>query len=121
MTSPHDPPDARALVEAVRQFLVEGIEPELDGNLRYYTKVAANLLAIVERELRLGPEQATRHAERLERLGYEDDAALSAAIRSGSEDDRLDALLSELREAIRDKLAVARPKHAAEVRRRLSS
>jgi hypothetical protein len=111
VSAPHDVPDPPALLEAVREFLSDEVEPELDGRLRYHLKVAINVLAIVERELRLGDEHAARHSERLERLGFADDAALAGAIRSGALDDRLDQVAEELREMVADKLAVARPDH----------
>jgi hypothetical protein len=111
VSGPHDLPDAPTLLEAVREFLSEELEPQLDGRLRWHTKVAANVLAIVERELRLGPEQAARHQERLRRLGFDSDAELAAAIRAGTLDERLDEVAGELREMVADKLAVARPQH----------
>jgi Domain of unknown function (DUF6285) len=111
MSEPHDLPDPVTLLEAVREFLSADIEPELDGRLRYHLKVAVNVLAIVERELRLGEAHTARHRERLGRLGFESDAELAAAIRSGAVDDRLDELAAELREMVADKLAVARPDH----------
>ncbi|HEY2160067.1 MAG TPA: DUF6285 domain-containing protein [Solirubrobacteraceae bacterium] len=111
MSAPHDLPDPPALLEAVREFLADEVEPELDRRLRYHLKVAINVLAIVERELRLGDEHAVRHRERLARLGFDSDAALADAIRSGVVDDRLEQVASELRELVADKLAVARPDH----------
>jgi hypothetical protein len=115
MSAPHDQPDAPTLIEAVREFLTTEVEPQTEGRLRYHLKVAANVLAIVERELRLGEEQAATHRERLERLGFQSDAELAAAIRSGVLDDRAGELASELREAVRDKLAVARPGYATPI------
>jgi hypothetical protein len=112
MSAPHDAPDPPALLDAVREFLVSEVEPQLEGRLRYHLKVAANVLGIVERELRLGGEHAARHRERLERMGFTSDAELAAAIRSGALDSRLDELERELREAVADKLAVARPGYA---------
>ena len=111
MSGPHDLPDPATLIEAVREFLVDEIEPELEGRLRYHLKVAINVLAIVERELRLGPEHAAHHRQRLERLGFETDAELADAIRAGALDDRLDEIRKELTEMVGDKLAVARPDH----------
>jgi hypothetical protein len=111
MSQPHDLPGPPALLEAVREFLEREVEPELEGRLRYHLKVAINVLAIVERELRLGDEHAARHRARLARLGFETDAELAAAIRSGAVDDRLDEVAGELREMVADKLAVARPDH----------
>jgi hypothetical protein len=109
MTAPHDAPDAPTLIDAVREFLTTEVEPQTEGRLRYHLKVAANVLAIVERELRLGTEQATRHRARLERLGFENDHILAQAIRSGALDDRLEELEEPLGEMVADKLAVARP------------
>src|SRR5437588_494081 len=111
MTEPHDLPDPPALLEAVREFLSEDVEPRLEGGLRYHLKVAINVLAIVERELRLGQEHSARHRERLKRLGFRSDAELAEAIRSGALDDRLEQVAGELREMVADKLAVARPNH----------
>ena len=108
VSAPHDAPDPPALLDAVREFLVSEVEPQLEGRLRYHLKVAANVLAIVERELRLGEEHGARHSERLRRLGFASDAELAAAIRSGVLDERLDELDHELRATVADKLAVAR-------------
>jgi hypothetical protein len=109
MSAPHDEPDAPTLLEAVREFLSTEVEPQTEGRLRYHLKVAANVLAIVERELQLGAGQAAAHAERLKRLGFHSDAELAQAIRSGALDDRLTELEPALREMVADKLAVARP------------
>jgi hypothetical protein len=108
---PHDLPDPPALLEAVREFLSDEVEPELDGRVRYHLKVAINVLAIAERELRLADEHAARHLERLERLGFAGDAELADALRSGALDDRLEDVAAELRAMVADKLAVARPDH----------
>jgi Domain of unknown function (DUF6285) len=109
MSAPHDQPDPATLIEAVREFLRTEVEPQTEGRLRYHLKVAANVLAIVERELELAHEHAARHRERLARLGFESDSELAAAIRSGGLDDRTVDLARELRETVADKLAVARP------------
>ena len=109
MSAPHDPPDLPTLLDAVRMFLTDEVEPQAEGRLRYHLKVAANVLAIAQRELALGEGQARAHRERLQRLGFESDTQLAAAIRSGTLDDRAEELARELREAVADKLAVARP------------
>ena len=49
-----DRPDARELLEAVRGFLEEQVVPALDGTRQFHARVAANVLAIVGRELALG-------------------------------------------------------------------
>ena len=109
MSAPHDRPDPQVLLEAVREFLTQEVEPTTEGRLRFHLKVAANVLAIVERELELGDEQAAQHRERLRRLGFQTDEQLAKAIRSGALDDRLVTLEPELRAMVADKLAVARP------------
>ncbi|MEY2958383.1 MAG: hypothetical protein RLZZ01_951, partial [Actinomycetota bacterium] len=69
------------------------------------------VLAIVEREIRSGPEQARRHAERLAMLGVADDGELVRAIRDGSLDARLDEVRDAVHASVRDKLAVANPRY----------
>lgn len=109
MTAPHDRPTAAELVDAVREWVVRSqIDGEIEPN-RFHARVAANMLAIVERELEFGPAQEQAHRERLDRLGVPDDTALSAAIRSGALDDRADEVRRLVWETVRDKLAVANP------------
>ena len=108
---PHDVPTAAQLVEAVREWWEHDVIGG-DGTVpRFHARVAANMLAIVQRELEFGPEQAARHRARLDRLGLDDDAALAAAIRSGDLDDRFDEVRSLVWESVRDKLAVANPRY----------
>jgi hypothetical protein len=53
----HDRPNARELVEAVREFVHAEILPTLDDHrLRFRTLVALNALGIAERELAELPE-----------------------------------------------------------------
>ncbi|MEU8245610.1 DUF6285 domain-containing protein [Nonomuraea sp. NPDC048916] len=106
--APHDVPTAAQLVAAVRDFLAADVLPAVDGRVRFHTRVAINVLGMVERELELGPAQAREHAVRLARLGVSSDAELAAAIREG----RLDgdgALGPLLAQAVRAKLEVANP------------
>lgn len=109
--SPHDVPDARELVEAVRDYLSDDLGPGLEGRHRWLARVAANALAIADRELELGPEHAAAHRRRLDELGHPDDAALGAAIRAGDLDDRWEELGAALAATVLDKLAVANPDH----------
>ena len=109
MPAPHDMPSAAQLVEAVREWLERDVMAATEGRLQFNTRVAVNVLAMVERELQVGPAQAAAHAERLAQLGVADDAELAARIRAGGMDG------PEVREAVwagvRDKLAVANPKY----------
>src|SRR5205807_4552128 len=88
MTAPHDLPDAAGLVEAVREFLERDVMTATEGRVQFHTRVAVNVLNMVQRELEIGPAQADAHAAGLDRLGVADEADLAAAIRSGSLDDR---------------------------------
>jgi len=114
VVSPHDVPTAQQLVESVREWLERDVFPATEGRLQFHARVAINVLAMVERELEVGPAQATAHAARLAALGYASDAELAAAIREDRTDPARDA---ELRDAVwasvRAKLAVANPKYLA--------
>lgn len=111
MYKPHDPPRAVELVEAVREFLRDDVMPATEGRVQFHARVAANVLEIVERELRLGQDQEREHHERLAGLGYEDDVALARAIRDGDLDYRDPDLVQAVKAATRAKLEVARPRY----------
>ncbi|TMR98528.1 DUF6285 domain-containing protein [Nonomuraea basaltis] len=111
--SPHDVPTAAQLVAAVRDFLQTDVLPAAEGRVRFHTRVAINVLGMVEREIELGPAQAEEHAARLAGLGVAGDAELAAAIREGRVPDD-HALVTALEQAVRAKLAVANPGYLAE-------
>lgn len=109
-SGPFGRPTAGELVEAVREHL--------DGDARrgtdrptFHDRVARNALAIVERELALGPAITRAHAAQLHDLGFDGDGPLSAAIRAGAFDRDLDALARALAPSIRDQLLVANPSY----------
>ncbi|MEV0822323.1 DUF6285 domain-containing protein [Nonomuraea rubra] len=112
MNAPHDVPTAAELVAAVRDFLETDVLPAVEGRVRYHTRVAINVLGMVEREIELGPAQAARHAESLATLGVADDAELAAAVREGRPADG-DTLMAVLEQAVRAKLEVANPGYLA--------
>ena len=111
MTSPHDVPTVEQIVEAVREWLERDVMASTEGRLQFHARVAANMLAMVERELALGLEQAAAHRQRLAALGVADEAALAAAIRNGELDDRYDEVRAVVLATVREKLAVANPRH----------
>ena len=111
MTPPHDVPTIEQMVEAVREWLERDVMPTTEGRLQFHARVAANMLAMVERELQLGPEQADAHQGRLATLGFADEAALAAAIRSGDLDDRYEEVRAAVLATVCDKLAVANPRY----------
>jgi hypothetical protein len=99
------------LVEAVREWLERDVFPAVTGRVQFHTRVAVNVLSMVERELLLGAQQAVAHRERLDRLGCQNDAELARRIRSGELDDRLDEVRDLVWQSVRDKLAVANPRY----------
>ena len=109
---PHDVPSAADLVAAVAGFLrdelVDG-EGAATARVGFHARVAANALAVAERELRLGPEQARLHEQRLRDLGMGSDAELAEAIRAGAWDHRTVVLGPLLSADVVDKLRVANP------------
>ena len=52
--TPHGRPTAGELLEAVREFLTGQVMPASTGQLAFHTRVAANILGIVAREIELG-------------------------------------------------------------------
>jgi hypothetical protein len=112
----HDPPDPGQLVEAVRQFLEHEVQQATDGQVRFLVRVATNALSVVERQLALGPDQQSAHAERLAGLGYASDDGLVDAIRRGELDQRFDELLAVLRQAVWDKVAIVNPRYVGPAR-----
>jgi hypothetical protein len=111
MTAPHDAPSATELLEAVREWIDRDVVAATDGRLRFHARVASNVLAMVEREIQLGPQQEQAHRGRLDQLGVADDTELAAAIRGRAFDDRTDELIELLTASVVDKLAVANPRY----------
>ena len=109
--NPHDVPTAQQLIESVREWLERVVLAETGGQLQFHTRVAINVLAMVERELQLGSGLAERHGARLASLGFADDAELAAAIRQGDIDANDVAVREAVWAAVRDKLAVANPRY----------
>ena len=104
-------PTAAELADAAREFLEGDVMPVLDGRLLFLARVAANVIAQIERELELGPRRVRVHAERLARLGVSDDAELCRAIRDGSLDDRMDEVVTAARASVIEKLAISNPRY----------
>ncbi|MFM7490545.1 MAG: DUF6285 domain-containing protein [Actinomycetota bacterium] len=109
MSELHDVPSAAQLVEAVREWLERDVLTSTTGRVQFHTRVAMNVLAMVERELALGPDQRAAHAVRLADLGVADDKELAQAIREGRLDDRMSDVVAAVRASVVDKLRVANP------------
>jgi len=127
--SMQDRPSVRELLDAVRAFLEEDVVPVLEGPRQFHARVAANVLAIIGREL--AGEEASLLAEwqrlarltggasepppRLEALRAavrEGTAALAERIRRGDADAEpfRAAARSHVRATVEDKLRVANPR-----------
>jgi hypothetical protein len=70
-----------------------------------------NVLDIVARQLASGPDDEEAHRGRLEDLGFGDDAALAAAIRSGELDDRYAEVAEVIRADVWARVGVVNPRY----------
>ncbi|MCB1001132.1 MAG: hypothetical protein KDB40_17685 [Acidimicrobiales bacterium] len=104
-------PSGKELVESVREWLERDVLTGTTGRLQFHTRVAINVLAMVERELELGEAQALAHRARLDELGCADEAELARRIRDGELDDDAERVRELVWASVRDKLSVANPKY----------
>jgi hypothetical protein len=100
-------PTAEQLLASVRLFLKEA-EGSLSGRLAFHAKVAANSLAIVERELAENPDAA--EAEALGAFGGA--SALCEGLRDGRIDPADRAVLKAVRLGVLARLSVDNPRYA---------
>ncbi|MSV84687.1 MAG: phosphotransferase [Actinobacteria bacterium] len=105
----HGRPTAEELLQAVREFLTEQVMPSTEGNLSFHARVASNVIAMVERELVLGPQQDQQRATSLREFGVGSERELAASIRSGGFSENRVALLELLADGVLSSLLVARP------------
>ncbi len=124
----NDRPDAVELLNAVRDFVEGELVPRLSGRERYHARVAANVVAIVAREIECEEDQLLAEWRRLGTLLDDPGPAparrrelrdgvrarsevLVERIRAGDADGGAfrEAALCHLRRTVADKLEVARP------------
>ena len=105
----HGRPTAVELLDALRGFLDQDVAEATTGRVRFHTRVATRVVAMVARELQLGPVQQARYREGLARFGARTEHELADAVRRGDLDDRTDELAALLTASVKDKLAVAHP------------
>ena len=127
-----DRPTYEELLAAVEHFLSQEIVPNTEGVRRFHARVAANVLGIVRRELEreeeqlaaewaglddlLGPAKPPEGRAALrEALGART-AELCERIRAGEADAGpfREAVISQVRRTIRDKLLVSNPRWLGE-------
>lgn len=125
-----DRPDAAELLDALAEFLYADVRGWAPREKRFQVLVAANLCAVVARQLRAGEEPLRSDLALFgELLGTElevpagdelpaavrrAERRLAEEIRRGAFDARLDQLIAGLRQHVRRKLDVARPGYADE-------
>jgi hypothetical protein len=108
-------PDAELLIDACIRYLERELHPTLAGYHRFQTRIAINVLTIVARELRQRDKTRSDERERLVALlGHDGDAAsldreLADAIAEGRLSLEYNALVSHLRQSLRDALAINSP------------
>ena len=108
-----DRPTAAELAEALHDWLETDVLTGTEGRLRFHARVAANAVAMLAREARLGAAHVAALGARHEGLGVADESALAAAIRDGDLDDRWDEVVEAVWATVVDKLEVSHPGSAA--------
>ena len=106
-------PTAIELLDAAEGFLRDDVMAATEGRIRFHSRVTANVLAIVSRQLAVDRVQEERFRQGLRSLGAASAAELAAQIARGDHDDRTGDLYGFLAVAVRDRLAVANPRHLA--------
>jgi len=101
--APYGRPTASELLEAVREYLLGSVMPATSGQVAFHARVAANVLAIVARELELGPAGGTGGRPAVP-IAVPEEAGLADAVAAG------------LADAVAARLAVANPGYIGECR-----
>lgn len=125
-----DRPTAPELLDALAALLFADVREWVPRERRFQVLVAANVCAVVARELRaglggsledvalfrslLGAEGPQPAPDQAEAEAREAAAELAWAIRQGKLDGELETIAGRLREHVRRKLEIARPGYAGE-------
>jgi hypothetical protein len=108
-------PNAADLLAGVIDYLDRELLPTLEGRHRFHVRVAANALAVVKREIELGPGLAEAERARLAALLGQDgtldnlNRALAERIRLGAIADE-SKLVEHLKHSIGEALSINNPK-----------
>jgi hypothetical protein len=117
-----DRPTAPELLDALAAMLFTQVREWVPRERRFQVLVAANVCAVLARELRAGDEPGQADARLFGELLGEEPAAeprdaaawLAQRIRAGKLDGELDEVVGRLREHVARKLEIARPGYAEE-------
>ncbi len=110
-------PTAAEILGGVADFLEGEVMPTLSGRLAFHTRVAVNALAIVRREITLGPPAQAAEQARLSQLMARDgdletlNDALCAAIAAGEIRADDPALIDHLWATTLDTMAIDQPNY----------
>ena len=113
---PNSMPDAATLLKAAIRYLEEELMPTLSGYHRFKTRVTANAINIVRRELEMRAAQADAERKRLTAiLGHDGEVEalsreLADRIRAGAIAIDDPALRAHIRQSLADALAINNPK-----------
>ncbi len=111
-------PSTIELLAAVRAFVEDHAMPELEGHAAFHARVAANTLAIIERELEQGPAAAANERARLMALLNAKGSLealnrqLAEALRSGDMDLETPGLREHLLATTIDKVSIDQPSYS---------
>jgi hypothetical protein len=113
---PKSMPEATLLLKAAVKYLENDLLPTLDGFHRFKTRVTANALNIVYRELAMREEQEVEERKRLvDLIGHDGDVEelsreLCDKIRSGAFDLDDPKMRDHVRQSLKDALEINNPK-----------
>jgi hypothetical protein len=113
---PRSFPDSTILLKAAIKYLEEELMPTLDPYHRFKTRVTANVLSTIKRELELRDTQAVaEHARLIKLLGHDGDLeALSVELAESIRTDAMPldkpGLRDHLKQSLHDALSISNPK-----------
>jgi Domain of unknown function (DUF6285) len=110
-TSAYGVPDLGGLLDAVQTYIDTAVFASTTGRVQFHARVASNVLATAQREIRLSHAANEAFQNCYVRFGVSGEEELAASVRSGKLVGQSDGLLAALREAVTYRLAVANPKH----------
>ncbi len=115
---PTDLPDTVELLTLVQKFLRLPINPTHAAEHAYHSRVASNVLKIVERDITEAPAMAAAARQRLAAILEHDgelaelNAELARRLRQGEIDIERPDVKAHLRQTAHDKVALVNPKYA---------
>jgi aminoglycoside phosphotransferase (APT) family kinase protein len=110
-TSAYGVPDIGGLLEAVQSYIDTTVFPATSGRVQFHARVASNVLATAQREIRLSPGANIAFENCYARFDVANEIDLARAVQEGNLTGRSVELLAALRETVTYRLAVANPKH----------